>query len=87
MDSAVHYEGVHFRYQDGQEEVLKNLELSIQPGQFTIIAGPAAAGKSTFCRTLNNIVPMFFRGNLSGKRWVAGEWLEKQPISFMAKRI
>jgi energy-coupling factor transport system ATP-binding protein len=87
MDSAVHYEGVSFRYQDGKEEVLRNLELEIEPGQFTIIGGPSGEGKSTFCRTLNNIIPVFFRGSLSGKRWVAGEWLEKQPIASMARRI
>ena len=87
MSSVIRYESVHFRYQDGETEILRDLGLEIEPGEFTVIAGPSGEGKSTFCRTLNNIIPLFFKGEFSGKRWVAGEWLEKQTTSSMARKI
>ncbi len=87
MDSAIRYDSVRFRYQEGVSEILRDLSLQIEPGEFTVIAGPSGEGKSTFCRTLNNIIPLFFRGEFSGKRWVAGEWLEKQTTSSMARKI
>lgn len=87
MASAIGYDSVRFRYQDGDSEILRNLSIQIEPGEFAVIAGPSGEGKSTFCRTLNNIIPLFFKGELSGKRWVAGDWLEKQAVSSMARKI
>jgi energy-coupling factor transporter ATP-binding protein EcfA2 len=87
MASVIQYESVRFRYEDGETEILRDLSLEIEPGQFTVIAGPSGEGKSTFCRTLNNIIPLFFKGEFSGKRWVAGEWLEKQSTSSMARKV
>ena len=87
MAAAIRYDSVRFRYQDGVQDVLRELTLEIDPGQFTVVAGPSGEGKSTFCRTLNNIIPLFFKGDFSGKRFVSGEPLEKQPISSMARKI
>jgi len=87
MPSAIHYESVRFRYQDQPVDILRDLSLQIETGEFTVIAGPSGEGKSTFCRTLNNIIPLFFRGDFTGKRHVAGEWLEKQTIAAMARKI
>jgi energy-coupling factor transporter ATP-binding protein EcfA2 len=87
MKSAISLEGVQFRYEDSPADVLRDLSLQIEPGEFVVVAGPSGEGKSTFCRTLNNIIPLFFRGTFSGKRWVAGDWLEKQPISSMARKV
>ena len=87
MPPAILFESVRFRYQDQTVDVLCDLSLQIETGEFTVIAGPSGEGKSTFCRTLNNIIPLFFKGDFSGKRHVAGEWLEKQTIAAMARKI
>ena len=87
MPSAICYENLSFRYQDQPTGVLNDLSLDIEQGQFTVIAGPSGEGKSTFCRTLNNIIPLFFKGDLTGLRYVAGESLEKQRIAMMARKI
>jgi len=87
MGAAISFEGVRFRYEDAPAEVLRDLSIEIEPGEFAVIAGPSGEGKSTFCRTLNNIIPLFYRGEFSGKRWVAGEWLEKQSTASMARKV
>ncbi len=86
-NSAVQCEDLHFAYDTGLPEVLRGLSISVPRQSYVVIAGPSGAGKSTFVRTLNNIIPRFYKGPFSGKRWIAGEVLEKQSIASMAPQI
>jgi polar amino acid transport system ATP-binding protein len=46
-------EGVHKHY--GRLEVLKGIDLSVQPGEVTCIIGRSGSGKSTFLRCINHL--------------------------------
>jgi energy-coupling factor transport system ATP-binding protein len=83
----VYCEDLHFSYESSSQEVLRGVQAEVNQGEYVVVAGPSGAGKSTFCRTLNNIIPLFYRGNFSGKRWIAGKWLERQSISSMAADV
>ena len=39
----------------GEREVLKNVNLTVNPGEVIVIIGPSGAGKSTFLRSLNTL--------------------------------
>ncbi|RMQ49503.1 ABC transporter ATP-binding protein [Pseudomonas cichorii] len=39
----------------GNQEVLRNIDLSIEPGKVTVILGPSGSGKSTLLRTINHL--------------------------------
>ena len=41
---------------DGTIEAIKNISLTIEKGEFTVIFGPSGVGKSTFLRCLNYLV-------------------------------
>jgi energy-coupling factor transport system ATP-binding protein len=86
-DSPVICENVEFSYADTNQLLLRGVNVEVKKGEFVVVAGPSGAGKSTFCRALNNIIPLFFRGPLSGKRRIAGEWLDKQPIAAISKKV
>ncbi len=45
------FEDVHFSYESGRE-ILKGIDLAVQPGSTTAIVGPSGAGKSTLSRLL-----------------------------------
>lgn len=47
----VSYEGVSFSY-DGETEVLKDIDLVLEPGTVTALVGPSGSGKSTLARLL-----------------------------------
>jgi iron complex transport system ATP-binding protein len=41
-----------------QRDILKNISLNIEKGKFYCIAGPNGSGKTTFLRTLFNVIPV-----------------------------
>ena len=49
----------------GSVEVLKNVNLTVEPGEVVVIIGPSGAGKSTYLRSLNRL-----EKNTSGKIWI-----------------
>ena len=46
-----------FRYREGSEPVLKDVNLTIPDGSFVGITGAAGSGKSTLTYALNGIIP------------------------------
>ncbi|NHC44558.1 amino acid ABC transporter ATP-binding protein [Motilibacter aurantiacus] len=42
----------------GALHVLKDIELSVQPGEVVVVIGPSGSGKSTLCRTINRLEPI-----------------------------
>jgi polar amino acid transport system ATP-binding protein len=53
MTAMVKAEGVHKRF--GRLEVLKGIDLEVQPGEVLVMLGPSGSGKSTFLRCINHL--------------------------------
>ncbi len=51
----ISYEDVHFSY-DGDDEVIRGLNLHIEPGKTVALVGPSGGGKSTTC----SLLPRFY---------------------------
>lgn len=63
-------DNVTYTYPGRDEPAIKNLDISIKKNEIVLIGGPNAAGKTTFCRCLNGLVPHFFLGSLVGDVYV-----------------
>ncbi len=59
-------EAVHKRF--GRLEVLKGINLEVQPGEVMVIVGPSGSGKSTFLRCINHLEKIN-----AGRLYVDGE--------------
>ncbi|WP_338097456.1 ATP-binding cassette domain-containing protein [Methanolapillus ohkumae] len=71
-----------FQYPDGTV-ILKNIDLKIYKGEFTIIAGPNGSGKSTFALHLNGLLKP-----TSGKLLVFGKDTKKHKnVSAIHKEV
>ena len=55
----------------GSVEVLKNVSLTLEPGEVVVIIGPSGAGKSTYLRSLNHL-----EKPTSGKIWIDDKLIE-----------
>lgn len=51
MNGAVQFKDVHFSY-DGSKQIIKGLDLSVQPGQKVAFVGETGGGKSTLLKLL-----------------------------------
>jgi energy-coupling factor transport system ATP-binding protein len=59
-------EGLTFRYRRATEPAIRDLSLTIQPGEILLVAGPSGCGKSTLIRAINGLIPHAYSGELSG---------------------
>jgi polar amino acid transport system ATP-binding protein len=59
-------EGVHKRF--GRLEVLKGIDLDVQPREVVVMIGASGSGKSTFLRCINHLEQIN-----AGRLWVDGE--------------
>jgi energy-coupling factor transport system ATP-binding protein len=71
--TTIEFERVSFTYPDSSEPVLDEVTLSIPEGSFALVTGPTGAGKSTFIRAINGLVPHFTGGEYSGSVTLRGE--------------
>ncbi|WP_036801872.1 ATP-binding cassette domain-containing protein, partial [Photobacterium marinum] len=55
LQGGIEFSNIRFRYHEDAPEVLANLSLTIEPGQFIGITGPSGSGKSTLTRLLQRL--------------------------------
>jgi polar amino acid transport system ATP-binding protein len=66
IEPALRVEGVRKSY--GQVEVLKGINIQVNPGEVACLVGPSGSGKSTFLRCINHLEKIN-----SGRLYVHGE--------------
>lgn len=64
--------GVSYRYPITGYLALQEVDFSVAPGEFVLLAGASGSGKSTLCRLLNGLIPHLRGGQISGTLQVAG---------------
>jgi energy-coupling factor transport system ATP-binding protein len=64
--------------------VLRNVNLNIPDGSFTVVMGASGGGKSTLVRCLNAVVPKHYRGAFRGRIDVLGREASDSKIAQMA---
>jgi len=66
MAPLVEVDGLSFRYRRASEPAVRDISLTVQPGEVILVAGPSGCGKSTLLRAMNGLVPHAYPGELSG---------------------
>lgn len=52
----ISFENVTFKYNDGVNDVLNNINLDVTAGEYVALVGPSGAGKTTLC----SLIPRFY---------------------------
>jgi energy-coupling factor transporter ATP-binding protein EcfA2 len=69
---ALVIEGLTYSYPRASDPALSDLSLEIAPGEFVLLAGRSASGKSTLLKAACGLVPHFHGGEIEGAIGVAG---------------
>lgn len=56
VKGEVEFENVSFRYEEGLENVLNDVNMKVEAGKCVALVGPSGAGKTTFC----SLIPRFY---------------------------
>ncbi len=77
---ALSIERLTYSYPHAERAALSDVSLQLEPGQFALLAGRSASGKSSLLRAACGLVPHFHGGEISGRIEVAGiDALEAGP--------
>ncbi len=80
-DRMVEIEHLNFRYQQGKEFALRDLNLNIKRGEFIGVIGNSGAGKTSFTCALNGMIPHHYKGDFYGVVRVNGmDTVEVEPV-------
>jgi energy-coupling factor transport system ATP-binding protein len=69
---ALAVEGLTYSYPRAAVPALRDVSLEVSPGEFVLLAGRSASGKSTLLRAACGLVPHFHGGEVEGRVEVAG---------------
>jgi subfamily B ATP-binding cassette protein MsbA len=84
FQNSIQFENVGFSYstEEGEHQILHNVDLDVQAGEVLALVGPSGAGKST----LVNLIPRFFDVT-SGRILIDGRDLRELTLGSLRKQV
>ena len=71
-EAIIEFRDLSWKYDGTDFNALEKINLRINKGEFIGVMGQNGAGKTTFCRCINGLIPHRFRGGLSGEVIING---------------
>ncbi|MEJ7876544.1 MAG: ATP-binding cassette domain-containing protein [Solirubrobacterales bacterium] len=71
-EAVLELDSFSYRYPGASAPALRDVDLRVEPGEFMVLAGRSAAGKSTLLRVACGLIPHFHGGEAAGSATVCG---------------
>lgn len=83
----IRIEDLSFTYPGASKETLSHINLHVEKGDFLAVIGNNGCGKSTFCKTLNGLIPNFIAGDMQGRILIDGLDTREKNVGEIAQKI
>lgn len=87
MTPIIEFKDYTFKYRSQAEPTLRDITLSVYPGEKVLIVGPSGSGKSTLVHCINGMVPFSFPGESAGTLSVNGKDPARTGIFGMSRIV
>ena len=78
---------INYKYPLDEQNVLRNINIEIDKGDFLAIIGNNGSGKTTLCNVLRGFIPNFYKGNLDGEVIFDGKVLSEYTSGEIASKM
>ncbi len=85
--NAVEVRSLTFQYSGAPEPSLRDINLTLAPGEIALLIGPTGAGKSTLYLALNGLIPNLIRGTMAGSVTIAGMDTGEHGVADIAQKV
>jgi energy-coupling factor transporter ATP-binding protein EcfA2 len=86
-EAIISVQDLHYRYPTGTQPVLRGMHLAVGRGEFVGLAGSTGAGKTTFCQTLNGLIPHYTQGELGGTVLIDGRDTARETVAALSGTV
>ena len=86
-DPVIVVEDLSFRYPGTDRDTLRNVDLTIQRGDFVAVVGGNGSAKTTLCKTFNGLVPHYWNGDFAGSVHVDGTDTWDSSVAELSSRV
>lgn len=85
MKQVIKVKNLSFKY--NEDFILKDINISIDEGEFVLLAGGSGEGKSTLIYLLSGIIPNLIYGKVDGEIFIENENILNQKVSETCKKV
>ena len=80
-------EDISYKYPLTEENILKNITIGIEKGEFWAVIGKNGSGKTTLCNVLRRFAPDFYKGELTGRIILENKELKDYAVKEIVQKI
>ncbi|MEE1650659.1 ATP-binding cassette domain-containing protein [Brachybacterium sp. J144] len=84
---VIRVKDLSFRYPGTDRDTLRNVDLTIERGDFVAVVGGNGSAKTTLCKTFNGLVPHYWNGDFAGSVHVDGVDTWDSSVAELSSRV
>ena len=86
-DPVIRVKDLSFRYPGTDRDTLRNVDLTVERGDFVAVVGGNGSAKTTLCKTFNGLVPHYWNGDFAGSVHVDGVDTWDSSVAELSSRV
>ena len=83
----IQIENLSYQYTLTEVPAISEINMTIREAEYVAVIGETGAGKTSFCLSLNGIIPHMTMGGIGGRVLVAGQDTAETPVRELARTV